>query len=158
MRLNLLLDDPGGVRPGYVNVDLLAPAGDPHRTQCDPTNLEPVCDAGGCEELVALDILDYVPLAQANAVLDHWVSRLAHGGTMSVSVVDLLEVSRAFADRRLTVEEANLLLHGEQKKQWQFRQSNYTLGQLADALQAKGLMLVLQRHDDFRAVVTARRA
>lgn len=157
MKVNLLIDDPSGVRPGYVNVDPLAPSGDPHRVQCDPTDVDRVCVAGECEELLALGVLDYVPLADAGRVLDHWVSRLAHGGEIALSAVDLLEVSRAVCNRVLSVGDANLLLHGGQRKQWEFRKSSYTLGQLAGLLEARGMELVKQRHSEFKAVVVARR-
>lgn len=158
MKVNLLMDNPADVRPGYVNIDLLAPEGDPlGRIQCDPSNLESIADAAEVVELIAHDILDRVPMHQANAVLDHWLSRLAHGGTIVISCVDLLEVAKSLQNRLITVEQANQLLHGEQDKAWKFRQANYTLAQLADTLRGKGLLVQKKRITDFRAVVVARR-
>jgi hypothetical protein len=157
-RLNLLLDNPAGVRPGYLNLDPLAPDDDPAgRVKCDPGNLDPVVDAGEAAELVAHDLLDRVPLAQANTLLDHWLSKLAHGGTITVSCVDLLEVAKSLQNRLITVEEASTLLHGEQGKNWQFRQANYTLAQIADTLRGKGLKVQQKRINEFRAIVVAQR-
>lgn len=158
MRLNLLMDNPGDIRQGYLNVDLLAPDSDPAgRVQCDPSNLAPLVDAGEVTELVAHGILDLIPMHQANALLDHWLSRLAHGGTIVLSCVDILEVTKSLQNRLITIEQANVFLHGEQDKPWRFRQANYTLAQLADILHDKGLRVQQKRINDFRAIVVAQR-
>lgn len=157
MKLNLLLDNPADARPGWVNVDPFAPDGDPLRVRCDPTDLEPVADAGEADELLALGVIDYLPLPRADAVLGHWLSRLARGGTIAISAVDLLEVTKSLHNRLISVAEANVLLYGEQQKQWQFRQSSYTAGVLAAELTARGLRVLKKRVSDFRAIVVAQR-
>lgn len=157
-RLNLLIGDPANVRSGYTNVDPLAPDGDPAgRVRCDPGNLDPVVDAGEAVEIVAHDIIDRVPMHQANALLEHWLSKLAHGGTIVLSCVDILEVARSLLGRFITVEQANVLLHGEQDERWRFRQANYTLVQLADTLAGKGLRVQSKRINECRAIVVAQR-
>lgn len=157
MKLNLLLNNPGGVRSGYTNVDPIAPENSLDSVRCDVTNLDTVCDAGEASELVAHDILDYIPRAQVPKVLNHWLSRLAHGGTFVLSCVDLLEVSRALVAYRLPLEEANKLLHGEQREPWEFRKDSYSLAQLVGFLKDRGLTIQKKRVENFRAIVVATR-
>jgi hypothetical protein len=157
VKVNLLLDSPSGALPGHLNLDPLAPAGDASRTPCDPTDLSPYVDAGEAQELLAHDVLDHVQLPRADAVLAHWASRLAHGGTLTVSCVDMMAVAHALADRTLSPEDAALLLHGEQRRGWDYRHSGRTLAQLARGLEGLGLQVLRKRTAGLRAVVVARR-
>lgn len=157
MKLNLLINNPGGARSGYVNVDPIAPDGDADRIKGQLEDLNHVCDAAEVAEIVAHDILDFFPAPMADKVLDHWVSRLAHGGTLTVSVVDLLEVSRAFVARSLDTHQANELLHGKQGQPWEVRMATYHVPVLVDVLARKGLKIMMKRISNYRAVVVAQR-
>jgi hypothetical protein len=158
VKVNLLVSNPEGVRAGYLNFDTLAPQMDPHgRIQADFTKLDRHVDAGEVEDFIAHDVLDLFPIVQANDILDHWISRLAHGGTITISCVDLMEVSRNLVNRFITPEQANVLLHGEQDRPWKFRQGNYTLSQLVHSLAGKGLHVQMKRLDELKAIVVAQR-
>lgn len=157
MKLNLLLGDPQGALPGYVNVDPLAGPGDHDRVRCDPADLQPVCDAGEADEVLALGLLEHVPAADVPEVLSHWASRLAHGGTLTVAATDLMEVAKAFAARMIGLDQANRLLHGQQGEAWQYKQSAHTVGSLASAMASLGLRVEKKRVNEMRAIVVARR-
>lgn len=157
MKLNLLLDNPGDVRSGYVNVDPFAPDNDPQRVKADVSDLSAVVDAGEATEVVALDILDYFPGPAADAILGNWLSRLAHGGKLTLSVVDLREVCRAVLSGSATPEDANELLLGRQEKPWQYKKSAYTLAQLVEVLTNLGYRVLAKRNQQYRAVVTVER-
>ena len=157
MKVNLLLDEPAGVMPGWLNVDPLAPAGDEGRVNGDPANLSAFVDAGEVEELRALGVLDYLPRAVAQKAIEHWASLLAHGGLLAVSSLDLLEVSKSFQNRFISLEQASLLLYGQQEKAWQFRHCSHTALELSRLLEARGLVVLKRRVEHFFAVVVARR-
>lgn len=158
VKVNLLVDNPAGVRPGYLNLDPLAPDQDPTgRVKCDLEKLDQLVDPAEVSEFVAHGILDFFPLHRANGVLDHWLSRLAHEGTITLSCVDLLEVTKSLQNRLITIETANILLHGEQDRPWKFRQANYTLNQIAGTLAGKGLRVQQKRINEFKAIVVAQR-
>lgn len=157
MKVNILLNNPAEIRSGFLNIDPFAPDGDKDRVKCDPAALGPLVDAAEASEVVALGIIDYLPLAQSDGVLTHWVSRLAHGGKLSISCVDLFEVCRAVHLRTVSVEDANKLLHGEQREPWQFRKANYSLNHLTELIKAKGLRIITKKLVAFEAVVTAER-
>lgn len=158
MKLNLLINNSGDVRNGYLNIDPSANPEDPYgRVRCDLDNLDPLVDANEATEVVALDILDYYATTDVDRVLNHWLSKLAHGGTLTVSVVDLREVSRQFLAGGLGLDEANLLLHGEQDGPMRFRMCSLTLDHLSAVLENKGLKVLKRRIVDRRAVVTCQR-
>lgn len=145
------------VLPGYLNIDPVAPAACQDRVRCDPADMSPLVDRGEAEEVRAVGVLDHYPARKADAVLDHWVSLVAHGGTLVLAVVDVLEVAKALQNRFLSLEEANELLYGRQSETWEFRQSGHTLGRLARALEGKGMRVMKRRVSNYRATVVAER-
>lgn len=153
MKINLVIDGTPEIRVGYLNIDMMY--GKDGVVVGNFMNLNPLVDDGEAEEIFALDILDYLTLAQGEATIAHWVSKLAHGGTLVLSAVDIIEVSKALIARIITVDEANSYLHGEQKKQWQFRHASYTLGGLVALLEAKGLQIQKKRISSLNAIVVA---
>lgn len=158
MKVNLLLDNPDGVLGGYVNIDQFTPPDDTTgRIGGEVGDLSHTVDAAEAEEIVALEILDFFPAKRTDHVLDNWLSRLAHGGTITVSVVDTREVARGVLNRQLTMETLNGLLYGEQKRPWEFRKAAYTMEQLVEVFRGKGLKILQKRLVNFRAYVTAQR-
>lgn len=145
MKVNLLLDNPGGVRSGYLNIDPYAEPDDPRRQRASPAALdEVVCDAE-CSEFVAINVLDYYPIYDVNTVFDHWVKKLAHGGSLIVSVVDTEEVARLWVADCISPQDAAELLYGKQKRIWEVRKSPHTLASVAEMFRSRGLQIVEQR-------------
>jgi len=158
VKVNLLIDNPGDVRSGYVNIDPLAPENDPDgRLKGDVGNLDHAVDGGEAEEILALEVLDYFPGHQADDILANWLSKLAHGGRLTISVVDVKEVARAVCSNNLSIDDINELLHGKQEKPWQFRKSAYTLSQLVEVLSNQGYKVLARRVQNYRALVTVER-
>lgn len=140
-----------------MNVDNCAPMGDPKRTRGNVGDLSDLVDAGEAEEIVALDILDFFPGEMADQVLHNWLSRLSRGGKITVGVVDVREVARGLLDGRLTLDDAQELLHGRQTAEWDYRKSVFTLSHLVEVLTNLGLKVLKKRVENYRAIVTAER-
>lgn len=155
MRVNLLINNSADIRNGYLNIDPLSE--DDTRIKGDVSNLNHAVDAGEAEEIVAYGILDYFPGAMVDEILDNWLSKLAHGGTITIGVIDAKEVSRAFVAGMIELEEVNTLMHGEQEEKWQIRKSSFTLNQLSEVLSNRGYKILKKRIQNFRAYVTAQR-
>lgn len=154
MKINLLLSD-NSPRSGFVNIDPYAPSGDPLRTIGDVTNLDEHCEDAECDELVALDIIDYVPALELDSVLLHWLKKIRHGGSITLGGVDMREVSRAFVAQKISLEDANILFYGAQSAPWQYRKSTLTLQKLIELLESKGLKIVQKRINHFSYSVKA---
>jgi len=154
MKINLLINNHGDVRSGYINLDPAAPQDSPDgRLPADLSNLGQFVEANEATEIVAHDILDAFPGDKVDEALDNWVSKLAHGGRLVLSVIDFREVSRSYLSHILTIDKVNLLIHGEGHR----RNCSLTLEQLVDVLKNKGLKILIRRVENFRAVVVAER-
>jgi hypothetical protein len=158
MKLNLLIDNPADVRNGYINVDPYAPVQDEHgRVAADLSDLTHSVDNGEAAEIIAYEILDYYPAKLGDALLDNWLRKLAHGGTLTISTVDHSEVARAIGHGRLSLAETNELLHGKQERDWDTRKASYTLDDLVVVLNNKGYKILTKRVRSLRAYITAQR-
>lgn len=157
MRLNLLLDGANECRSGYVNLDPLAPPDDPERTRGSIVDLSPVCEAAEATEILALDVVTYWPRKVAGEMIAHWVSRLAHGGKLTISLPDAEEVSRAFYMGQIDFETYSEFVHGAQQRGWDERKSGGTLEKLVAYLSGFGLKILAKRVVDYKALVTAER-
>jgi hypothetical protein len=155
MKLNLLVNQPDGVLSGYLNIDPFAPPDDPRGRQCGRVErLSDFCEANEAEEILAFSVIDHFPMEDGDAVVDHWVSRLAHGGTLVVGAVDVREVARQFLAENIDLRQANVHLHGTATAP---KRSVHLLDQLALAIESRGLHIIKKRIHDCRAIVVARR-
>lgn len=156
MKVNLLLDNPGDVRSGYLNIDPFADGVDT-RVKGNLDDLSEHADANELEELVANDILDTFALTDADRVLDNWLSRLAHGGKLTISVVDLRSVSREVLANSISIQDANELLYGRPTAPHFQKRSAFTLQQLAGTLESRGYKLLRKQPENNRIIVTVER-
>lgn len=151
-RLHVHLTAGGLPRSGHLNVEV---AGDPPpgAVKGNALDLSEHVDANEAASLVALNVLDTLAPAEAARALEHWLTRLGHGGELTVSGVDLRAVARALVNGELTHDEADALVHGVAAP----RRSSYSLPRLVKVLASRGLEVLSQRIVHFNAVVTARR-
>ena len=158
MKINLLLNNPKDIRSGYINVDPFAILDDPFgRQNGEPNNLDFLVDNNEATEIIAHDILDRYTNQEVNEILDHWLTKLAHGGELVISMVDIREVSRAVISNSLPLDEVNRLLYGDQDHKVNFKKISLTLEYLTKLLESKGMQVLKKRISNFRAVVAARR-
>lgn len=158
MKVNLLLDSPGDVRSGYVNIDQFAKPNDSAgRIQGDVSNLDQYVDTGEATEIIALDILHHFGPNDADTVLSNWLSKLAHGGKLTFSVVDYKEVARGILANTLSADDVNELLHGTQDPAWKGHRSSFTLSDLVQVLQNRGFRVLSKRVQSYRAILTVQR-
>ncbi len=153
MKLNLLFDNPAGLRNGYINLDPLG--GDTYRG--DIQNLDSVADDGECNDILAINVLDYFNPEASQRLLQHWTKKLSHSGTLTIAIVDIYRLAKAVISRNVNLQEANLILHGKQEKGWQIRRATLSMGHLTDYLHSCGLKILSKRFDGYNAIVKARR-
>ena len=157
MKLNLLLNNASWVRSGYLNLDPHAPENDPQRTRASVVQLDDHVDDGEVEELLAHDVLEYIPGREADQVLNHWVKKLAHGGILSIRTPDLRAIAHGLTYRLITIDDANLVLHGDQAQDWQTCKATYSLDHLVKVLEGKGLKIIRRLKDGYHCLVVAQR-
>lgn len=125
--------------------------------RADVKNLDAYVDDSEADEIVALDVLDYLPLPDIDNALSNWIKKLRHGGTLVIGGTDIYEVSKAFSQYRLDIHRTNHLLHGEQTKPYLIKRGNFTALGLCDFLEAKGLEIQKKRVNDFHMIIEAKR-
>jgi hypothetical protein len=156
MKIQLLYGH-GDLMSGYVHVNPFDTAPADGVCSCPLDNLEIVDDAEATE-ILAMDVIDYLPIPEVNNTIRHWVSKLAHGGRIIIGGTDLYEVCKAFANYSVSITEANYLLHGEQTQPHLTKKVNFTSLGLSEYLTKElGLKLIKCRHNGFDMVVEAER-
>lgn len=156
MKINLLLDAPGEVRSGYLNIDAFADGNDERINGC-LIDLDDHVDDAECEEIIAVGILDYYSARDADKILKNWLRKLAHGGTITIGSYDVVETAKAISNRKLSPEDITIILYGEQGKPWQFKKTALTVNQVATVLETKGLTILKKRIEGLKFIVVAER-
>jgi len=151
MKINLILD--GHALSGYKNIDPYG-YGDETKVVGDVENLDDMVEDAEATEILALDIIDFLPPESIEAAIGHWVSKLRHGGKIAIGGKDLWQISKALYQKILDLEEANEVIHGTQEKP---RISNFTIDKLINTLESRGLQILKKRINKFDMVVEAQR-
>jgi hypothetical protein len=90
---------------GYENISL-------GQTDDPLAELEASAHDAQSTEVIANNVLEYLPLTDISKFLDCVVSKLRHGGTLILTGVDAYTVAQDYVAFKLTIEDFNLLLHG----------------------------------------------
>lgn len=142
MKLNLITK-PEDRRAGYIHVEF----------GFDKLDVED----GEAEEILAIDVIDFLPFKQVDGVLAHWISKLRHGANLTVGGIDILAVANGIQTRYVDVMNANHLLFGPQDDPTQFRASTCCLSRIVEVMRSNGLKILKQRLDDYHYVIQAQR-
>lgn len=157
-KVNLLIDNPGGTLSGYDNIDPFTPDDDKFgRIKGDVSNLDHEVDNGEASEILAHGILNYYSGEHVDGVLSNWVSKLAHGGQLTVSGVDLRAVCRDYLNGNLPIEDANEILFGTHTKPWDFKKSVFSIDIVEQVLRTKGLKILSKRVHKTSLYITCER-
>jgi len=155
MKVNLMWGQ-GHPLSGYLNVD-------PHTLDVegiftgDVTNLDGYVDDSEATEILALDVIDFLPLDMAGKAMHNWVQKLRHGGKIVVGGTDISLVAMMFNKKVLGLTEFNKIVHGEQKSGWDFKASHLSIKELVELLEGLGLKVLKKRHSQFQMSVEAQR-
>jgi hypothetical protein len=124
----------------------------------DIKNLDPFVNDAEATEIIATDVIDYLPLNDMNTIIDHWVSKLRRGGKIVIGGIDLFQVCKAFTQYDINVETANKLLHGLQDQPHLLKRLTLTLTGLRNYLRDKhGLKILKTRYAGYSMIVEAQR-
>lgn len=158
MRINLLYLEEGA-RAGFVNVSPFATEETDELKIGDPTfNLDKLVDDAEATEIIANDVIDYLPASIVMDVLDHWVGKLRHGGRLVIGGTDLYEVCKGFTTYALDVHQANAHLHGHAADNPQYiKKITLTALGLSNFLATLGLKIVKKRVTGYHFIVETER-
>lgn len=147
MKLNLGCG--GDLRPGYINIDLAANPAFPADLfrQGDVSSLDWVCPENGAEEILVLDVLRFLPWTQLDQIIGGWISRLAPGGTLTITTPDLHQVAAMIVNDQVDLATAQRTLFGEQMHAGNSCRSAIDAHALCQGLVGAGLAITAKRYD-----------
>lgn len=147
MRINLLYDSPD-VRSGYVNVDPFS-IDNPDKVCCDLQDLY-FCSVGEAEEILCIDILSKYKLEDVNQILMGLMSKLSHGGSITIGDINAYELARIFTVGKINAVDYNRLLFGDKHS----TKSLHCLEDIMQALSSAGLQITSKKIEGHRFLVT----
>lgn len=156
MKINLLVNS-NDVRSGYTNIDPFASPTDTQKVIGNVYDLDEYVDDGEAIDLLALDVIDYVSPASTDAVLDIWIKKIRHGGTITIGGIDMREISHAFLNNKISLTEANILLYGAQRAPYEYRKATLTIQHVINMFKERGFKLERKQIIQYHYYVTARR-
>jgi hypothetical protein len=118
-------------------------------------SLDEYAEDGELEEIILDNILDYVPITQVINVVNAVIKKLRHGGIVIVIGIDAYLVSKAFVDISMSIEQFNILLHGDNPDL--LKTVNLTCQGVSNFLVENRLEILQRRIDIFQYSVKAKR-
>ena len=120
--------------------------------------LDAVADDAEVMELIANNILEFIPLTKLIYYLEHLVKKVRHGGKIVITGIDAYAVAKDYTSYRLSIEDFNLLLHGNQRETSEIKCATLTMYGVAVFLREEfGLTITRQNLDDYNYVIEATR-
>lgn len=142
MQVNLSISGKG-ILPGYVNI---SPVETPDGILGSVTSLDTYIEDAEATEILARDVLDFMSPHDIDDIIEHWVRKLRHGGSLTIGGVDLPSVSQAIARGEMSIDDGNRLLYGSQDVPWNYRKATTSLLLIVEKLSGAGLKIMSKRY------------
>ena len=151
MKVNLILD--GHPLSGYVNIDPHG-FGEESKVVGGVENLDEFVEDSEATEILALDIIDFLPPDLVLPTIQHWITKLRHGGKIVIGGKDLWQISKALYYKIINTKQANEAIHGNEKK---LRHNQLTMEELTSILEKQDLKILKKRINSLDMSVEAQR-
>ncbi len=124
MKINICFGNSGQALTGYINTNIFK---NDYFENCHPENIDSIVDDGEAEEILSLNVLNYINHTNIKNVLINWYKKLKYDATMTISFYDFLEICRFLTTQELKLEAAKKLIYGEQLEEWAYFKSGISL-------------------------------
>lgn len=155
MKLNLLFNS-NDVRAGYQNIDAYTQEGD-GKIEGNVFNLNEIACNAEVVELIALDIIDRIPLPQITQVLGHWLSKIRRGGTITIGGLNLPSVTKAFYRKEIDLVTMNQLFFGKQDTPTNNKKCALDITWIESVLKSEGFKIIQSRLENVYYYIKAER-
>lgn len=154
MKLHLSIN--GIPQNGYKNIDPFPQTVDGIQAEYgDLDKLDKLVDDSEADEIWVDNVLNYIADYDIESYINHWLTKLRHGGTIHFDSTDLYSICLAIHTGTITGAEARFLLYGVRNAPNKL--SSYEISELERLLQMKGLKIVRKSCNDFVLTITALR-
>lgn len=142
MKLNLLINQKHLAKDGYLNIDPTAlPEEAPLIVEGNPTILEKHVEDGEAEEIIAINVIDYVAHTKVFDVLKQWAGKLGHKGKLTVGFTDIFSVSRRFYIGQIDKKEIANILYGKCLEGWDVKKACLSIDDMKQKFLECGLTI-----------------
>ena len=131
MKINLQIHKRGEFA-GYIN--------------CDINSLNEAASDYEVDEIMADEILDYIPYSQINDIVTQLITKLKTGGTLMLSSFDIFELGRRIVNKDDNDATYNSILFGSEP----VKRSCLSLRYLENILTSKGMKTIRKHIQDSR--------
>jgi hypothetical protein len=154
MKLNLGCGE--DIRDGYINVDYFI-KNNPLVVQQDFRDLSWLESQHAFEEILAIDIIQYIRYTDISNVLSVWISKLERGGTIFISSSDYDLISNMIKYNRLQINEINDAIFGKTNQNHVYNFAIYNLNNIVELLKNLGCSVQESGYNGVNFFVTAKR-
>lgn len=142
MKVNLLINQKHLAKDGYLNIDPTAlPEEAPLIIEGNPTILEKHIEDNEAEEIIAINIIDYVAYGKVSTVLKQWVGKLSHKGKLIVGFTDIFSVARRFYIGQIEKDKVAEILYGKCLEGWDVKKACLSLDIMKQKFLECGLVI-----------------
>ena len=123
----------------------------------DIRNLDSIVETSECTEILVEDGIDYVHTSVLIEVVENWLSKLRHNGTIILKGTNLETVVRKYINGQITTLDLNNILYGTQDHPWHYKSGCVNIEEVVEILQKAGLKIISKQIDNDQFVVIGRR-
>ena len=162
MKVNLIYNEED-ILNGYLNVYPWSyeETEEPNVKIGNLLNLGALVDDSEATEIIANKVIDYLSPKEIYIALEEWIKKLRYGGKITIIGTDLYLVAKSILSFKITSEEANRHLFGNQKEEYLIKRVALNGEGVANYLEdmKKGLEIEEKYYlpQNYQYVVTARR-
>ena len=151
MKVNIICG--GHALTGYVNIDPLA-ENEPDKVAADFGNLDNLIHDSEATEILALEVLHYIPFDNLPKVLSNWVKKLRINGKIAVGGYDVGDICKSYVNKSCSIGDLNTLLYGDGTSPLVVT-SALSMTYLKEMIEQFGLKILKQRKNGYHIVVEA---
>jgi len=131
---------------GYLNID---PVREGSINASVLTDLTPWVAKAECRNILAANVLDFVPATKMVAFLEHLTSKLRRGGEIIVGGTDLYSVCLGLFNDKLTIPDANLMIYGNQQHAWGTKHGAASITDIENILSSFGITITKKVYEEY---------
>lgn len=154
MKINICFGNSNQPLNGYINTNIFE---DQNFKNCHPENLDSIVDDGEAEQILAINVINYISYNNINDVIMGWFKKLKYDGTMTISFYDFLEICRTLTTQQLNMESAKKLIYGEQTEDFLFFKSGISLLEIKNIFSAINAKIEFCKRDGLVSYIKVRR-
>lgn len=152
MKIQLVYGE-GDLYNGYLVLNPFLEQETDQVKRCDIKNIDNFCCDGECEELIAVNVLEYFNASKIPEILSHWIKKVAINGKIIIGVTNVYDVARCFVNGVINLETFNALVHGTNEKPYLVKRSCLTSTLIENYLKSAGLKIMKRKINNYNVII-----